>query len=278
MTSNIKNNQTRDLNPESVRKKIVILLIGTEILISSLSVLYPTDLKLIGDTSGLASTGAAFLLCWIVVARQKIDGVFGRAYLSLAIGLTFWVVGVMIWTYYDIGLTIEPPFPSLADIFWIVGYIPVMYFIFKICKIFGNSKLANIILVTISAIIFVSFYIYNIISSSNLSSFDNLVLFLVSIAYPIADVLFIIPASLIILNSGKGKLTSVPWIFLGMLTFAVADSIFGYATVLGFTFDFVWDPLYFVGSFLIAVGIFWHNKYFIFDEKKLARSWEEDNR
>lgn len=63
-----------------------------------------------------------------------------------------------------------------------------------------------------------------------------------------------------------------------MLTFAIADSIFGYATMLGITIDFVWDPLYFVGYLLIAAGIFWHNKFFIHTEKKVSKNWKEKNR
>jgi hypothetical protein len=278
MTSNIKNNQTRDLNPESVRKKIVILLIGTIASVSLLIFLPPINPIYTGDISRTTAAAIATVFSWVVVFRQKFDGIFGRAYASLAIGLTLWTIAEIIWTYYELDLRIENPFPSPADVFYLLAYGPIVYFILKTYRLFGNSKLANIILVTVATIIFLGFYVYNTISTAELSTYDSTILFLISISYPIGDAIFIIPATLVILNAGKGKLTSVPWIFLGMLTFAAADSIFGYTSVIGINVDQVWNPLYIAGYLLLAAGIFWHNKYFIFDEKKLTTSWEEDNR
>ena len=42
--------------------------------------------------------------------------------LSLTIGLTLWTLAELTWTYYQLGLHIENPFPSLADSFWLAGY------------------------------------------------------------------------------------------------------------------------------------------------------------
>lgn len=173
MSNNPDRNPGLIESADIVRIRILLLLVVTEIILCLLIFMFQADSKLIGDISAIVSSAAGVVLCWMVVSRQKTDGIFGVAYLLLAIGLTLWCIAEIIWTYYEIGLGKDNPFPSLADIFWIVGYVPILYFIFRICKLFGNLRLSNIIVVTLASIIFISFYLYDTISSSDISSYDN---------------------------------------------------------------------------------------------------------
>lgn len=85
-------------------------------------------------------------------------------------------------------------------------------------------------------------------------------------------------ATLVILNCGKGQLTSIPWIFLGMLVGAVADSIFGYTSVVGINAEKIWNPLY-VGAYLLfGAGLLWHNKFFISSDNNKIRNWQEKHK
>ena len=98
-------------------------------------------------------------------------------------------------------------------------------------------------------------------------------IFLIGIAYPTGDVLFIIMATLVVLNSGKGQLTSIPWIFIGMLVTAVADSIFGYTSIAGINADKVWNPVYVAGYLLFGIGLLWHYKFFVFHDPEQIGDW-----
>ena len=75
--------------------------------------------------------GNAAILSLVIVYRQGLDGLLGKAYAALAIGISFWFIAEMIWTYYQVGLGIESPFPSVADLFWLIGYLPFIYYMFK---------------------------------------------------------------------------------------------------------------------------------------------------
>ena len=122
---------------------------------------------------------------------------------------------------------------------------------------------AQIIVVSSIVVVAAAFYIYQTFISTDLSTSNLVVEFLISAAYPIGDLIFVVPAILIVLNSGKGELTSIPWIFLAMLITAAADIIFGYTSVTNIPADRVWNPIYIAGYLLFAPGLFWHNRFFV---------------
>jgi hypothetical protein len=73
---------------------------------------------------------------------------------SLTIGLTIWMLAELTWTYYQLGLHIKNPFPSIADSFWLAAYPFVIYFTFGINKALpkdGNYDREALILLSISA-------------------------------------------------------------------------------------------------------------------------------
>lgn len=71
---------------------------------------------------------AAFAMAALLYKSQSgaRGGGMSRAYLSYSVGLFCWVLGESTWTLYSILLHVEVPFPSLADLFWLVGYAPLL--------------------------------------------------------------------------------------------------------------------------------------------------------
>jgi hypothetical protein len=281
----LKNQNTRELahqkvfsTPKAVQRKILSLLVTCIVVITLLLVLSPDDSStLVADIIIPSCAGAAAVLSLIVVYRQKIDGLFGRIYLALAIGNTLWFVAEVIWTYYEIGLKIENPFPSVADLFWLIGYAPFVYYILKSYKFFNsNNTLSKPIVITvfITAIILAACNILVTTDTYQFSKQQDITLFLISIAYPILDITFIIPAALIILNNSRiSQLTSIPWIFISMMITALADSIFGISSSAGIANEasLIWNPIYVVGYSLMAAGLYWHNRFFIFSKNKVIQ-------
>ncbi len=79
-----------------------------------------------------------------------------------------------------------------------------------------------------------------------------------------------IPAALIILNPMKGELTSIPWIFLAILIMSVGDSAFAYSSnVIALQkMNWVWNLFFVTSYFVISAGLFWRNRFFIYDNKE----------
>ena len=103
----------------------------------------------------------------------------------------------------------------------------------------------------------------------------NLLSLLVTIAYPILDLILIIPSSIILIRLRKNYQYSIPWFLssLSLLINAIADD--------GYVIDFVngnshhlifWD-LFYVTDFIIMAGaLFWYNRYHITSSRKSKKS------
>jgi hypothetical protein len=274
----------QELNLKVVRRKLVFVLIASVILADSLIVFAPEEKKLVfGDIAVPTSIVIATAFSLIIVYRQKLDGVIGKAYTLLAIGLVLWCIAEILWSFTELILGQKRPFPSVSDGLWLMAYGPLIYYAFKMYNTFHkySSKL-SIILVSTGVAAYLLYIIPLTASTYELSKRDDIFLFLISISYSILDMAFIIPASLIILNTRGGKggdLTSIPWIFLSMVAIAVADSVFGYTSVAGLdTLEWISTPIYSAGYLLMAAGLYWHNRFFIFDEKKVTENWQKENR
>jgi diguanylate cyclase len=275
----------QELNVNTIRKRLVISLIVCIVLVDSLVLLAPEGTRLtIGDIINPSSIVIATALSLLVVYRQKTDGLIGKAYAFLAAGLTLWCIAEILWSFTELVLGQKRPFPSISDGLWLIAYGPLIYYAFKMYNAFhNNSSKFSITLVSIGVAAYLLYIIPLTASTYELSKQEDIFLFLISISYSILDMVFIFPASLIILNAVRGarggELTSIPWIFLSMVVIAVADSVFGYTSVAGLdALEWTSPPIYSAGYLLMAVGLFWHNRFFIFDEKRAIEKWQKDNR
>lgn len=267
--------QQSALNIAKERKKLIIGLLAAVIIIDAMVFLTAgSDIEqYIGDISRVGTIGSAVVMSLIVVSRQKFSGLFGRAYAALAVALALWLVAESIWAYYELGLGIETPFPSLADLFWIAAYAPFGYHVFSTAKFFGKGiKKHTVLIVSAAGAIFLYFYIQAIVGISELEGPDALVSLAISIAYPVFDIILIVPAILMVTNAGKGQLTSIPWVFVAWILLVIADSILGITAVTGFAGEaFPITMTYNAAYLCFTAGLLWYNKQFIIDEKKLTR-------
>ena len=240
-------------------------------------VLFAPDVKsrnYYGDILGPITASIAVAYGLIIVRRQGFSGLFGRAYAALALGLALWLIAEGLWAYYTIGLQIEVPFPSLADVFWLAGYVPLGYHLLVMAKFYGRIKKRNLIMVCVATAIFAAAYINDIVEPSLLLDNDELLPLAISVAYPLLDAVLIIPVVLVLLTPTRGKLTSIPWIFVSWLLTASADAIFGHTVVSNLAAEItIWNLLYNAAYICMASGLYWYNRYFIFDEKKLTNEW-----
>jgi hypothetical protein len=232
-----------------------------------------------GNVLGPLTAGVAASFAIVIVARQGISGLFGKTYGSLAIGLVLWLIAESIWSYHAIGQQIAVPFPSLADAFWLAGYMPLGYHLFVTAKFYGRVKTSTLIMVSVAAAIFATAYVNDLIESSTLAETDGLLPLAITIAYPVLDVVMVIPAVMILINPVRGQLTSIPWIFISWLFTTSADAMFGHTAISNLAAEItLWNLLYNAAYICMAAGLFWYNKFVIYDEKELNDIWLRENK
>lgn len=262
------------LDFKRARRNLILWLVAAIVAID-VAVLFTagSDMEIFAsDLSRIVTISAAAALSLVVVARQKVSGLFGRAYASLAAGLILWVIAESVWGYYEIGLGVERPFPSIADVFWLAAYGPIGYHLFSTARFFGKGvKKSAIVTVGVAAVLFLAFYVQAIADVFALEGPEALPSLAISIAYPLLDTLLIIPAVLMLTNAGRGQLTSIPWIFLGWILLVIADSLLGIAAVSAPEMVFHITMVYNAAYLCFMAGLFWYNRHFILDAKKLAK-------
>jgi hypothetical protein len=111
---------------------------------------------------------------------------------------------------------------------------------------------------------------------------EDIILLLVSIAYPILDGVLVVPAVLMLWAVHSEQPFYAYWILLAssMLFFVVADSGFGYAAVSDINIiqkeGWVWDMFYNAGYIALAAALFWHNQL-VYDEKRREKVVKKDD-
>ena len=155
------------------------------------------------------------------------DGMHGIAWISLLIASSLWLTAEAAWIYHELVLQIDP-FPSLADVFYSLGY-PFL-FVFMLAYLSpvrkGITKRSLTGAISISAII-LFFGLYQTVETS--IEFDSIETFY-AVLYPILDSILIVPAILGISLFFSGRVNFM-WamVWFGMLSLFTADTIFMYS-------------------------------------------------
>lgn len=191
----------------------------------------------------------------------------GRALFFLSCGLITWSGGETIWSYYNLVLHVEIPYPSWADAsfivswpFWIMG----VYFLssatgakFGLKKKSGQLQLVLIPLVAIA----VSYYLLVIVArDGSWTSGGGLLKVFFDFAYPILDIVILTEALLVYGLSLKFLGGRFKWpvriILLGFVVNYFADFLFSYMTTIETYFNGSYpDLLFAIAMFLLSLGV-----------------------
>jgi hypothetical protein len=226
---------------------------------------HSTSLLILNIAGSIASS-----LAIIAVCRHGIHGPHGKSYLFLMLGLICWFSAdlTLMYYYYALGEE-EQKLVSLADGFWFAGYVFLALHLFTVLRLIrGIIKLRIVVLISIVTILFVIYNVFSLFSSELLSDVD-FAAFAVTAAYPILDLILIIPSAIILVTIGKDYRHAIPWFLssLSLLVNAIADD--------GYVNDFakgnlpnlwVWDLFYVTDFIIIAGALFWYNKFHISSE------------
>jgi hypothetical protein len=266
-------------DPASVQRNLVISLIVSAAISNSLIVFSgDEDRAFVSNWTINAVVAIALGMSILITLRQKLDGLHGKTYAAFTTGLALWFVAEMLWTYYELGQGIEEPFPSLADLFWLTGYGPLAYHLFMTFRFFGRVSKKHLFIASLGAAIFLA-QITGIILGAAEST--DVMALAISIAYPALDAVLIVPTIAVLASLWRGRLTFTPWVLISsaILITAIADSGFAYYTAAGMEDGiWVWDLLYNTSYIMVAATLFWHNRFFVFDEKRVKKAWQQENR
>jgi signal transduction histidine kinase len=207
------------------------------------------------DLIGVPCAFAATAACLWVAARE--ESRTRRAWIALGAATASWGFGEVIWSFYEVVLRKETPFPGLADIGFI-GLVPfavVALLAFPTAPRGTPARLRAILdgLIIAGSVLFIAWA--GFLGQAFASSEGSLMLQVVGLAYPIGDVVIIAIVLYVLARSGPRDRLALALVGAGLLSISFADAGFTWLTLNNlYDAGSLIDPLWNIGFLLIALG------------------------
>ncbi len=251
----------------SERQFLIASLIGFFVISTMLIVFSDSKSKtLFTNIPESISSGLASVLSLLVIYKQRrsfVKSGYTQFHLFLIFGIWLWFSAELIYSYYQIGLSTEVPFPSLADPVYLIGYAFFGTYLYGVVKKLNKSIEQDlIILVSISATVSMAYILYMSLGVAQLITAEgDLLITTLSFAYPILDVLLLVPALVLLWTVRKGDLQHTHFIMISIFVMvsAIGDIGFGYSSILGTIEEeeWIWDIFYNGAYLTLAAAMFW---------------------
>lgn len=189
---------------------------------------------------------------------------FSRIWLAFTLGMICWFLGEAIWTVYALLLNVEVPYPSIADVVWLIGYIPLIFAITMYIRTF-RFVVSKAMLTVAAATVFIgSLVIFSSLASPILASAteEETTTLMVDIAYPALDVIMFSLSIIGLLIFVRGKIASA-WLFINgaILMNVIGDILFSFTTLDGTYYNGHYLELfYYWGYIMFALAFYTHRK------------------
>jgi hypothetical protein len=170
---------------------------------------------------------------------------------GLLLGWALWTIAEILWVVYGF-IYQEVPYPSQADFFWLIGYIPMGYGLYSRSREIPAklSQMQKVVLWSVSSVtvlITVIFILLPVIQANDTSNWLESAL---NIIYPLVDLFLLIIVMRLIFIYGGGDY-GFGWNLLtaGFILHSISNLIFSYASL--------WDTYYpdLKVNFISSVGI-----------------------
>jgi diguanylate cyclase (GGDEF)-like protein/PAS domain S-box-containing protein len=180
----------------------------------------------------------------------------------LALGGAAWASGEIVWTFYELVLRREVPFPSFADIGFLAGYPLAALAIIVLPA--SNEQLSSRIRTLLDALVVGASVLYlgwvTVLGSLYRGESGPVIEKTIGLAYPVFDLVIAAIVLFMIARTQVGRRTTLVLLGSGLVTLAVADTAFAYLTLInkyssGIPTDAAWNT----GYLLIALGALRHD-------------------
>jgi len=213
--------------------------------------------------AGVALSASCFALrnYW-----ENLKSTLSKVWLCFTLGMTFWFLSQLSWTILTVAFKIRNPYPSIADVYRLVGYGALFAAIFVYMGIFQPAISKKMVAITATVALPTSAGIIpSILLAARGKVLDvNFTTLLVSVAYPLFDLLLFAQAMLGLLvftmTELKGKVGGA-WLLLnaGILMNVFGDLLLSYTNLYGIYYE--GHPLelfFYTGYIFFALAFYTH--------------------
>ena len=216
---------------------------------------------LVGNFMYIPITTSLVVVSSMMMFKSGFIGKHGIAWISMTICAVSWLIAELTWIFYEVMLNVDP-FPSVADLFYVVGYpflfLFLIFYIEPVRKAVTKKMLIVATLLSLSVLIPSLFLALE--DDSEMPYFEAILAGI----YPMLDALVIIPALIGVTLFFKGKVNFM-WtlVCLGIFSLFIADTVFLFAQIdMWYYTGNPLELLFYFTYVLMAFGIYDNMKVF----------------
>ncbi|HEX2409222.1 MAG TPA: hypothetical protein VHJ38_18630 [Nitrososphaeraceae archaeon] len=224
-------------------------------------------------------TGISVLL--IITNSEKIEI---KKFKAVLIGIVFWFLGEAAYMFQQSVLNISVPYPSIAELFYFIGYGFLIYHIYKSFAIVNKNKS-----ISRSTIIFVSIVvsliptittIHMVIDGIDISS--QYLEIAINLLYYILDTILLVLALLIIYKLPKKDPFIYHWMLfcISMALLTIADFGYTYTSTISdeliLITEWLWNLIYAFAYLFLSASLIWYYKLSHLLSKDLDHTFNVD--
>lgn len=211
----------------------------------------------------LLASGLALRHYW-----ENLDSTLSRIWLCFTIGMMFWFLSELSWTVQTLVFNLSNPYPSIADVYRLVGYGIIFFAIFTYFGIFHMVISSKIVAIATAVTLPTSAGIIPsiLLLTRGKASTVNLTTLFITIAYPLFDLLLFAQTMLGLLvftmTPLKGRVKGA-WLLLnaGILMNVFGDLLLSYTNLCGIYYEGHPLELFFhMGYILFSLAFYTHTK------------------
>jgi len=228
--------------------------------------LYPS---FIGPASNVLPTvcvgiAVASSLCSIRRYGLSIRNNFQRTWVLFALGTCIWTCAELIWAVYYFALNVPVPYPSVADVFYMGGYVPMLAGLLTYLQAFRKGMTRRRLVIATLVIVSAALAVVSLVIPPEMAMSEPLLQRFTDIGYPVLD-LSLLSATVLSLAIFYGASLS-RWLIAfaaAAIAYVVADELFLYMVAAGTYYNgSVDDLLFLVGYLLFALAFYEHRRRF----------------
>ena len=190
-----------------------------------------------------------------------------RRFRFIFLALICWLIGELIYVYYQSVVGIALPYPSIADIFYLSATVFLSFHLFSILRVKRNIiKAKSFVYLGFLASLFPIYLLIDTIYNYDQYYPNSLTEFVVNVAYYVSDAIVIFPCIPIILYSPKNDPFIFHWLLIAISVFVLVAADLGYTFNASINeellkdFEWLWSFVFSIGYILLTASIIWFSK------------------
>ena len=233
-------------------------------------IIYLTDVERSGffnsiPTSVILSIGTIISLKLLFYTKLEKEEIHKFRLIFLA--LFCWLIGELIYVYQQTVLGISVPYPSIADIFYLLAAVFFSFHLYSILRLKKDIlKTKAFLYLGILASIFPIYLLIDSIYSFEQYYYNSIIEFITNASYYILDAILLFPCIGILLYTPKNDPFIFHWLLITLSIFTLVTADLGYTFIASINdellknIEWLLSFIYSMGYIFLTVSIYWFSK------------------